>query len=211
MDVFHPLLATNMLDPNHLLTSLGTIGLIVVIFLESCFAPLPGDSLLFTAGLFASQGKLNLAVILLGCSAAAVAGNQVGYWVGRRAGPSLFNRPNSRLFKPENVAKTHAYFEHYGVRTILIARVVPIVRGLAPIVAGVGRMPYRIFTAYNVGGGVIWACAFVMLGWGLGKKIHNVDHYVLPLAALVVVVTSIPLVFEYYRTKRKLAADSTSN
>src|SRR5437764_1494892 len=115
MDFLTPLLATNWLDPNSLLTSVGTVGLIAAIFLESSFAPLPGDSLLFAAGLFASQGKMNLAAILIGCSIAAVAGNQVGYLVGHKAGESLFRRPNSRLFKPQNVAKTHDYFEHFGV------------------------------------------------------------------------------------------------
>lgn len=210
MHVVHPMILASTLNPEHLLETFGTIGLIVIIFLESCFAPLPGDSLLFSAGLLASNGRLNLAAILLGTGIAAIAGNQVGYWFGRKAGTTLYKRPDSRFFKQEHIEKTHAYFERFGPKTILLARLIPIVRGFAPIVAGVGRMNYRTFTIYNVVGGVLWVVAFSVGGWVLGKQIHDVDKYVLPLVALVVVVTSIPVVVEYYRAKRHLSTPTAS-
>jgi membrane-associated protein len=214
MDVLHPTLPVtimaSVLSPDHILTSVGTIGLIVIIFLESCFAPLPGDSLLFAAGLFASDGRLNLPVILIGTGLAATLGNQVGYWFGRKAGTTLYRRPNSKIFKADHLEKTHVYFEKYGPKTILIARVIPIVRGLAPIVAGVGRMDYRKFTLYNVSGGIVWVCAFAVGGWFLGKRVHNVDHYVLPLTVLVVIVTSIPTVIEYFRARNHFRAEAAA-
>jgi len=210
MHVVHPMILASTLNPEHLLETFGTIGLIVIIFLESCFAPLPGDSLLFSAGLLASNGRLNLAAILLGTGIAAIAGNQVGYWFGRKAGTTLYKRPDSRFFKQEHIEKTHAYFERFGPKTILLARLIPIVRGFAPIVAGVGRMNYRTFTIYNVVGGVLWVVAFSVGGWALGKQIHDVDKYVLPLVALVVVVTSIPVVVEYYRAKKHLSTPTPS-
>src|SRR5688572_7476494 len=117
------------LSPDHLLETFGQIGLIVIIFLESAFAPLPGDSLLFSAGLLASQHKfgLNVWTISIGCSVAAIAGNQAGYWFGRKMGIALYSRPDSRFFKREHIDKTHAYFERYGPKTILLARLVPVV------------------------------------------------------------------------------------
>ena len=137
----------------HLIETFGTIGLLVTIFAESCLIFfLPGDTLLFTAGLLASQGKLNLAVILVGSFAAAVIGNQVAYALGNKVGPSLF-KPGSRLFKAEYVEKSHAFFERYGARTILLARLVPIVRTFATVMAGTSRMNFRVYALYSVIGG----------------------------------------------------------
>ena len=132
-----------LLHPERPLETFGTIGLILVIFAESGLLVgffLPGDSLLFTAGLLASQGKLNLAVIVVGCMVAAVVGDQVGYQFGQRVGPALFKREDSRLFKHEYVEKAQSYFDRYGSRTIVLARFIPIVRTFAPVVAGVGKM-----------------------------------------------------------------------
>src|SRR4051794_4275391 len=116
------------LNPEHLIATFGTIGLLLIIFAESGLLIgffLPGDSLLFTAGLLASQGKLNFAVVLLGCFAAAVIGDQVGYWFGKKVGPSLFKRPDSRLFKQENVDRAQEFFDHHGSKTIVLARFIP--------------------------------------------------------------------------------------
>src|SRR4051794_9398502 len=151
---------TDSIDPQQLIRSFGTIGLIAIIFAESGLLIgffLPGDSLLFTAGLFASPGKLNIAVVLLGCFLAAVIGDQVGYAFGKRVGPTIFQRPNSRFFKQEHVERANGFFEEHGPKTILMARFVPVVRTFAPILAGVGTMRYRTFLTYNVIGGVLWA------------------------------------------------------
>ncbi len=195
-----------LLHPEHLLETFGTIGLIAVIFAESGLLIgffLPGDSLLFTAGLLASQGRLNLAVILLGCTVAAVAGDQVGYQFGARVGPTLFKRQDSRLFKQEYVEKAQSYFDRYGSRTIVLARFMPIVRTFAPVVAGVGKMPWRVFATYNVIGGVAWAAGVTMLGYVLGETIPDIDKYLLPAIAVIVVLSAAPVAFEIIRARRE--------
>jgi membrane-associated protein len=198
---------TDSIDPQQLIRSFGTIGLILIIFAESGLLIgffLPGDSLLFTAGLFASQGKLNLAVILVGCFLAAVIGDQVGYAFGKRVGPTIFQRPNSRLFKQEHVERANTFFEEHGPKTILMARFVPVVRTFAPILAGVGTMRYRTFLAYNVIGGLLWAIGVTMLGYVLGNEIgaDNIDKYLLPIIGVVIVLSLIPPYIEYRRHKR---------
>jgi membrane-associated protein len=193
----------DFLDPEKLLVAVGTIGLLAVIFAESGLLFgffLPGDSLLFTAGLFAAQGKLNLAVILVGCFVAAVAGDQVGYAFGNRVGPALFRRPDSRFFKQEHVEKAQAYFDKYGAKTIVLARFVPIVRTFAPIVAGVGSMPYRTFATYNLAGGLLWTQGVTLLGYFLGE-IDWIEKN-LEIAILGIVGLSIlPIVIEVLRAR----------
>lgn len=199
---------TDSIDPQQLIRSFGTIGLILIIFAESGLLIgffLPGDSLLFTAGLFASQGKLNLAVILVGCFLAAVIGDQVGYAFGKRVGPSIFQRPNSRLFKQEHVERANEFFEEHGAKTILMARFVPVVRTFAPILAGVGTMKYRTFLAYNIIGGLLWAVGVTLLGYFLGDAIgaDNIDKYLLPIIAVIIILSLIPPFLEYRKHKRK--------
>jgi membrane-associated protein len=185
------------------------IGLFLIVFAESGLLIgffLPGDSLLFTAGLFASQGKfgLNLPVVLIGCFVAAVLGDQVGYLFGKRVGPSLFRRPNSRLFKQDYVLKADAFFERHGAKTIVLARFVPVVRTFAPILAGVGKMHYRTFVTYNLIGGFLWAVGITSLGALLGNSIgaDNIDKYLLPIIALIIVLSIIPAVIEVMRHRR---------
>lgn len=199
---------TDSIDPQQLLRSFGTIGLILIIFAESGLLIgffLPGDSLLFTAGLFASSGRLNIWVILIGCFVAAVAGDQVGYAFGKRVGPSIFNRPNSRLFKQEHVARANEYFEEHGAKTILMARFVPVVRTFAPILAGVGTMPYRTFLMFNVAGGFLWAVGVTLLGYFLGEQIgaDNIDKYLLPIIGVVILLSLIPPFLEYRKHQKK--------
>lgn len=209
--VFHaPLLAAlvaalDVLDPQKLLVAVGTIGLFAIVFAESGLLFgffLPGDSLLFTAGLFASQGKLNLPVILVGCFVAAVAGDQVGYAFGNRVGPAIFRRPDSRFFKQEYVEKAQTYFDKYGSKTIVLARFVPVVRTFAPIVAGVGSMRYRTFVTYNVVGGLLWAVGVTTLGYFLGE-IDWVEEN-LEIAILAIVALSVlPIAIEVLRSRRQ--------
>ncbi len=204
---------TDTIDPQQLIKSFGTIGLFVIIFAESGLLIgffLPGDSLLFTAGLFAARGDLNLAVILVGCFVAAVAGDQVGYAFGKKVGPSIFKRPNSRLFKQDHVDRANQFFEEHGAKTILMARFVPIVRTFAPILAGVGTMRYRTFFAYNVVGGLLWAVGVTSLGYFLGNEIgaDNIDKYLLPIIAVIIVLSLIPPFLEYRKHKRN-QSDST--
>ena len=196
------------LDPRDLLVTFGTIGLFLIVFAESGLFFgffLPGDSLLFTAGLFAAQGILNLPLILVGCFVAAVAGDQVGYVFGQRVGPALFRRPDSRLFKQEYVTRAQAFFERHGPKTIVLARFVPIVRTFAPILAGVGSMRYRTFVSYNLIGGFLWAVGVTLLGYVLGELIPDIDAYLLPIIAVIIAISLMPVFFEWWRRRRESA------
>lgn len=196
------------LDPQELLVTFGTIGLFLIVFAESGLLIgffLPGDSLLFTAGLFAAQGTLNLPVILVGCFVAAVAGDQVGYAFGKKVGPALFRRPDSLLFKQEYVEKAQHFFERHGVKTIVLARFVPIVRTFAPIVAGVGTMKYRTFVTYNVIGGLLWAVGVTLLGYMLGELIPDIDAYLLPIIAVIIALSLIPIALEWRKSRKRRA------
>lgn len=207
------------LNPQELLNKFGTIGLFLIVFAESGLLIgffLPGDSLLFTAGLLSAAGKLApLPVLLVGCFLAAFLGDQVGYMFGKKVGPSIFSRPDSRLFKVEYVEKAQTYFDKHGSKTIILARFVPVVRTFAPIVAGVGKMHYRTFVAFNVIGAFIWAVGVTTLGYLLGDRIgpEKIDKYLLPIIAVIIVLSLIPVAIEYYRHKRAgaVAAAATAD
>ena len=204
------------LDPAALLDQFGDYalwGAAAIVFAECGLLVgffLPGDSLLFTAGLLASQGKLNLAVVLVGCFLAAVIGDQVGYAFGKKAGPSIFQRPNSRLFKQQHVERANEFFEEHGAKTIVMARFVPVVRTFAPILAGVGTMRYRTFLTYNLIGGFLWAVGVTLLGYFLGDAIgaDNVDKYLLPIIGVIIIVSLIPPFLEYRKHKRRAVTDA---
>jgi membrane-associated protein len=195
----------NLLDPHHLIETFGTIGILAVIFAETGLLIgffLPGDSLLFTAGLLASQGKLNFAVIAIGCFLAAVLGAQTGYLLGRRFGPALFRRPDSRLFKAEYVERAEAYFRDHGSRTIVLARFVPVIRTFSTVVAGVSQMPATTFLAYNLIGGFVWTVGVTTGGYFLGKTVPNVDKYLLPMIVAIVAVSLVPVALEARKQRR---------
>jgi membrane-associated protein len=199
---------TDAIDPQQLIRSFGTIGLFLIIFAESGLLIgffLPGDSLLFTAGLFAAKGDLNIVVILIGCFLAAVIGDQVGYAFGKKVGPSIFSRPNSKLFKQSHIQRADQFFEEHGAKTIVLARFVPVVRTFAPILAGVGSMKYRTFLTYNLIGGFIWAIGVTSLGYFLGEQIgeENIDKYLLPIIAVIIIISVLPAVIEVLRHRRK--------
>src|SRR3954454_14194987 len=208
------LLASLGLDPEKLIRSFGTIGLFAIIFAESGLMVgffLPGDSLLFAAGLFAARGNLNIIVITLGCAVAAVVGDQVGYSVGHKLGPSLFKRPDSRLFKQEYLGKAEEFFEHYGAKAIILARFVPIVRTFVPVVAGAGSMHYRTFLRNNIIGGVLWAVLFVQLGYWLGKRYPWLVDKIDVLAIVIIAFSLIPIGIEYFRHRRRSAKESAGD
>ena len=204
---------TDYLNPEELLASLGTfalVGVILIIFAETGLLIgffLPGDSLLFITGLFVAQGlyiNLPIWLVCLLLTAAAIIGNMVGYWIGYKAGPKLFNKDDSRFFKKEYVDKTHEFFEKYGNKAIVLARFVPIVRTFITAIAGVGRMDYRKFVIYSAVGGVLWATGVTLLGYFLGNIPFVKDNIELILI-LVVLVSVIPIVFEYLKHRREKA------
>ncbi|MDQ2789477.1 MAG: hypothetical protein DLM60_19335 [Pseudonocardiales bacterium] len=182
------------------------VGLCLIIFAECGLLIgffMPGDSLLFTAGLFVSSGIIGTPIwlVCLLLTVCAVAGNVVGYYLGYRAGPALFNRPDSRLFKREYVDKAHAFFDKYGARAILLGRFVPIVRTFITAVAGVGRMDPRKYFTYSVLGGVGWATGVTLLGFWLGGIMFVRDHVELILIGIIA-LSVIPIAIEAIRARR---------
>jgi membrane protein DedA with SNARE-associated domain len=204
-------LGPSWLDPNQLLDSAGQWALwvcLAMVFAECGLLIgffLPGDTLLFSVGLFVSQGLVPqpLAVVCLVLSIGALAGNAVGYEIGRRAGPAIFTKPDSRLFNQHNVERTHAFFERYGSIAIVLARFVPIVRTFITVTAGVGRMQRRIYLTYSAVGAVLWASGVTILGYYLGQ-IEFVRQHIQPHLDLiligVVVVSILPAAFHLIRT-----------
>jgi membrane-associated protein len=200
----------NFLDPHHLINTYGLVGIYLIIFAESGLFFgffLPGDSLLVTAGLLAathhtSDVHLNLAALLVGVPIAAILGDQVGYWFGDKVGPSLFTRPESRLFKPEYLQRAHEYIERRGAGMIVLARFVPAVRTFTPIAAGATGMRYRVFVPFNVLGGVLWGVGVTLAGYELGERIKHLDRYLVPVILVVIAVSLIPVALEVRRARR---------
>jgi membrane-associated protein len=200
-----------VLDAKHLIDVFGLAGIFAIVFAESGLLVgffLPGDALLFTAGFFASgpssiDDSLHLPLIplLLGIWVAAIAGDQVGYAFGKRVGPSLFRREDSRFFKQEHLRRAEEFFQQHGPRAIVLARFVPIVRTFTPITAGVSSMDYRTFVRWNVIGGTVWAFGVTLLGYWLGQVDLIADHIELAIVAVGAVSLS-PMAFELVRHRR---------
>ncbi len=198
------------LDPAFLIATLGLVGIFAIVFAESGLFFgffFPGDSLLFTAGLLASQGHFNVVLLWSGCVFAAIVGDSVGYAFGKKVGPKLFTREDSFFFHKKHLERTSAFYQKHGKKTIILARFVPIVRTFAPILAGVGRMEYRVFLSYNVIGGVLWSTLLIFLGFVLGSIIPGIDRYLLPIIALIVALSFIPIIIEWVRQKRVPRSD----
>jgi membrane-associated protein len=202
--------APAFLDSTYLLNTFGLIGILVIIFAETGLLIgffLPGDSLLFTAGLVSAGGIAGVTlapfwVLLLVLPLAAIAGNLVGYAIGHRAGPAVFKREESRFFKAEYVEQAHGFFQRHGARTIVLARFVPIVRTFATVMAGASRMDLRVFTLYSVIGGVAWAAGVTALGHWLGQ-VDVVREHIELFALGVVALSLVPVAVELLRARRR--------
>ncbi|NXY95096.1 VTT domain-containing protein [Streptomyces sp. BR123] len=197
------------MSPDYLISHFGLIGILVIVFAESgLFAFLPGDSLLFTAGLLVANGEYIKQPLWLVCTlitAAAILGDQVGYMIGKFFGPKLFNRPNSKLFKRENLDKAHEFMEKHGPKAIVLARFVPIIRTFAPMVAGAGSMQYRTFLTYNVIGGVAWGTGITVAGFWLGQ-IDFIKTNIEAILVGIVLLSLIPVVFEVLKARKEAKA-----
>ncbi len=202
-------LGPSWLDPEQLIQDFGFLGILLIVFAECGLLIgiiLPGDSLLFTAGLLLNDERFLNEPLWLACLAlwiAAVAGNLVGYEIGKRAGPAVFNRPNSRIFKQSYVERTGEFFDQHGGRAIMLARFVPIVRTLIPVFAGVARMNYRTFLTYSVIGGALWASGLTALGYWLGEVDFIHDNLEIILIAIVV-LSWVPIIL-HFRSERRRA------
>ena len=184
-------------------------GLWFVIFAETGLAAgffLPGDSMLVVAGLFAAAGKLNVALVMLAFFLGSVIGDSTGYWTGRIMGKTLFNRESSRVFKPSRVAKAHAFFEKYGVKTVILARFIPIVRTFAPLVVGAAQMPYTRYLPFSIIGALLWIPSMVLAGYFLGGVIEQalnikLENHIEKVVIVVVFLSLLPPIIEFLKHK----------
>jgi membrane-associated protein len=214
IDLFHTL--KDFLSPKYLidwmLALLGGyvyVGLWFVIFAETGLAVgffLPGDSLLVVSGLFAAASKLNVWLVMLAFFLGSVIGDNTGYWTGRAMGKTLFNRESSRIFKPSRVEKAHAFFEKYGVKTVILARFIPIVRTFAPMVVGAAEMPYSRYLPFSIVGGLLWISSMVLAGYFLGGVIERafnikLEDHIEKVVIVVVALSLLPPLIELLRHK----------
>ena len=184
-------------DLTELIRTVGYLGVFAIVFLESGLLIgffFPGDSLLFTAGFLASQGYLDIKILIAGCFIAAVAGDSIGYYIGYKLGPKIFKKDQSIFFHKKNLEIAQIFYEKHGGKTIILARFVPIIRAFAPVVAGAGNMNYRKFLTYNLVGGMLWAIGITASGYYLGSLIPNVDKYLLPIVGLIIIASILPAV-----------------
>lgn len=182
----------------------GLIGLIAIVFAETGLMVgffLPGDSLLITAGVFAAKGDLDIVWLNVTLILAAIIGDATGYWIGKRTGQALYNRPNSLLFRREHLIKTHEFYERHGGKTIVIARFMPIVRTFAPVVAGAAQMTYRSFAIYNIIGGIAWVMSMTLAGYWLANRFENIEKDLHKIVAVVIFLSLLPAGIAWLRSK----------
>jgi membrane-associated protein len=183
------------LDLVTIIETVGYIGLFAIVFAESGLFFgffLPGDSLLLTAGLLASRGQLDFTILVISLPIAAIAGDSVGYWFGKKTGPLIFKRENSLLFRRKNLLAARAFYDRHGGKTLVLARFMPFIRTFAPIVAGAVSMNYNRFLFFNVAGGLIWGAGVTAAGYYLGQSIPDIDRYFLAIVATVILVSAAP-------------------
>lgn len=196
----------DLLNPTALIQNFGYIGVFLTVFAESGIVFgffLPGDSLLFTAGLLASQHHLSIFGLIGVAVVGAILGNNVGFLTGRKLGPALFTRKKSVMFSPKRVQEAHEFFQKQGAQSLILARFIPGVRTFIPIIAGVGKMPYRTFVTYNLIGGLLWGILVPILGYTLGRTIPSIDKYLLPIVLLIVVISVLPVALKYFKARRE--------
>jgi len=205
-------LALNPLDPHSLLSTFGALGVFVVLFAETGLLIgffLPGDSLLFTAGLLCTTSArsglhLSLPAVLVAAAAGALLGAQAGYLIGRRGGPALLDRPDRPRLQ-QGVDRARAALDHYGTaKAIVLARFIPLVRTVLNPLAGTVGVPARVFTGWQVAGGLAWSLGVTLAGYGLGSRIPNIDRYLLPIVAVVVAVSLLPVLLEVRRSRASM-------
>ncbi|SNS75801.1 DedA family protein [Rhodococcoides kyotonense] len=200
-------LTGGILDPNALVATFGLLGLLAAVFVETGLLIgffLPGDSLLFTAGVLVAGAApfVPLWVLLVTVPIAAILGDQCGYLIGRAAGPAVFDRPGAKRLGPAQLERAHGFFTRYGPRTVVLARFVPVIRTVAPVMAGASGMKYRTFTVYNILGGILWGAGVSTLGYLLGGIPFVRSHIEIILIG-VVVLSVLPVVVNYLRSRQR--------
>ncbi len=194
-----------LLNPIFIIKTAGLLGIFFIVFAESGLFFgffLPGDSLLFAAGILASQNYLHIAILTVGAFIFAVLGDSTGYWFGKKVGPKIFVKENSIFFHRKHIVRAQQFYDKYGNKTIFLARFVPIVRTFAPIVAGVADMKYKNFITYNIVGGFVWSFVLIFSGYFLGSSISDIDKYLLPIIIVIIFVSFLPLLYEWVRSRK---------
>lgn len=199
----------DLLNPEHIITGLGLLGVALALYAETGLLIgffLPGDTLLFAAGIFAATGYFPLWALFIIASIAAVLGDITGYVLGKKWGPKIFTREESFFFRKKNVYLAQQFYEKHGGKTIFFARFIPFIRTFAPVVAGVAEMPYNKFAVYNISGGIVWVISLSLVGFYLGKKVEHIDQYVLPFLGIIIVLSFfaplfLPLLKKIFRKK----------
>lgn len=189
-----------------LIKTVGYFGIFFIIFAESGLFFgffLPGDTLLFTAGLLASQGYFDITILILLIVFAAILGDQIGYLFGKKVGPKIFTRDESFYFKKRYISDAENFYRKHGKKTIVLARFIPVIRTFVPILAGVGKMHYRTFIIYNIMGGLLWGAGITLSGYFLGQKIPGIDRYLIPILLLIIFVPMLPTFFSFVYKKIK--------
>jgi membrane-associated protein len=192
-----------------LITWAGYVGLAAIIFTETGLFFgffLPGDSLLVTAGLLASQGLLDVVLLGMLLSAAAIIGDNTNYWIGRYSGPRIFTREDSLLFRRKHLLRAHDFYERHGGKTIVLARFMPIVRTFAPLVAGAAGMNYRTFVFFSVTGGLFWIWSMLLTGYWLGRTMPGVADHIEIVILIVIFLSILPGIISWLRARRKTPA-----
>jgi membrane-associated protein len=218
-DVVAAHVTASSISPDHLINTYGIAGLLLIIFAECGLLIgffLPGDTLLFACGLLIATNKIHspLALVLILLPVAATIGNITGYWLGYSAGPKVFDRPNSKLFRPEFVERSTAFFERYGALAIIAARFVPVVRTVATVLAGVGRMPFVRYLVYSIIGAIAWTDGVTLIGYWLGhiKVVRDtIEPLIDPILLVVVVLSLIPTAIHIWRGRRGADASSPNS
>lgn len=184
-------------DLIQLIQTVGYVGLFIMVFGESGFFLffLPGDSLLFTAGILASQGVFSIWVLAPLFTIAAILGDSAGYWVGNKSGSWLLRQKDSFLFKKSYIHKAQEFFNKHGGKALILARFVPAVRTFVPVAAGMGKMDYGKFLSYNIIGAIIWGAGMSLLGYFLGSRIENIDRYLIPIIGVIIIISVLPALF----------------
>lgn len=198
-----------MYDLSELIKGAGTVGVAAIVFTESGLLigiVLPGDSLLFTAGFLASQGYLPIVPLTVAAFIAAVLGDNTGYWLGARFGRSVFSRKDSLLLDPDHISRAERYFAEHGPKTVVLARFIPVIRTIAPVLAGVGSMPRATFMIYNVVGALAWAVGVTLAGYFLGSLIPGVDRYLVPIVLFILIASVLPGIMPILRDPTRRTA-----
>lgn len=201
----------SLYDPEglkQLIASGGAPLVCTIVFIETGFFVgffLPGDSLLVTAGIFSSAGVISLRWLLAPVMLCAILGDQIGYWIGRAAGPALYRREDSLFFRRSHLQRAHDFYEKYGGRAVIFARFVPIIRTFCPPVAGAAHMPYSRYLIFDICGGVLWVGAMILGGYSLGRSVPNIGQRIHYVIAVVVVLSVLPAVISIFRARRAVA------